>query len=82
MYHKDCYHKIYTKCISKSNDDPDAYEGKLNHRILHRLLPSSNMGASWCCHCGYKLPFGKEQSRRCTECKLTCHPDQGGQWLT
>jgi hypothetical protein len=67
--------QIYTKCISKSNEDLDAYEGKLNPRIPHRLLPFSNMGVSWCCHCGYKLPFGKEQSRRCTECKLTCHPN-------
>jgi hypothetical protein len=73
--HEDCYHKIYTKCISKSNVDPDADEGKLNHRIPHRLLPFGNMGVSWCCHCGYMLPFGKEQSRRCTECKLTCHAD-------
>lgn len=68
--HKGCYPKVVTKCISKSND-PE--EEKINHRIPHRFESFANMGANWCCHCGYMLPLGRKQSRKCTECKLTCH---------
>ena len=71
--HKGCYQKVVTKCISKSNADSDPDEEKINHRIPHRFEPFSNMGANWCCHCGYMLPLGKKQSRKCTECKLTSH---------
>ncbi|KAK3072923.1 Serine/threonine kinase [Teratosphaeriaceae sp. CCFEE 6253] len=71
--HKGCYPKVVTKCISKSNADTDADEEKINHRIPHRFDAFSNMGANWCCHCGYMLPLGRKQSRKCSECKLTCH---------
>ncbi|KAI9787140.1 MAG: Serine/threonine kinase [Geoglossum umbratile] len=71
--HKKCYHKVVTKCISKSNAETDPEEEKLNHRIPHRFEGFSNMGANWCCHCGYILPLGKKNSRKCTECNLTCH---------
>ena len=71
--HKGCYPKVVTKCISKSNAETDPDEEKINHRIPHRFEPFSNMGANWCCHCGYMLPLGRKQSRKCTECKLTCH---------
>ncbi|KAH9807826.1 Protein kinase C-like [Teratosphaeria destructans] len=71
--HKGCYNKVVTKCISKSNAETDPDEEKINHRIPHRFDAFSNMGANWCCHCGYMLPLGRKQSRKCTECKLTCH---------
>lgn len=71
--HKQCYTKVATKCISKSNAETDPDEAKINHRIPHRFDAFSNMGANWCCHCGYMLPLGKRQSRKCSECKLTCH---------
>ena len=71
--HKGCYQKVVTKCISKSNAESDPDEEKINHRIPHRFDPFSNMGANWCCHCGYMLPLGRKQSRKCSECKLTCH---------
>lgn len=71
--HKNCYPKVVTKCISKSNAETDPNEAKINHRIPHRFEGFSNMGANWCCHCGYMLPIGRRSSRRCTECKLTCH---------
>ncbi len=71
--HKGCYQKVVTKCISKSNAETDPDEEKINHRIPHRFEPYSNMGANWCCHCGYMVPLGKKQSRKCSECKLTCH---------
>jgi hypothetical protein len=48
-------------------------EEKINHRIPHRFQPFSNLSASWCCHCGYMLPFGKKNARKCSECSLTCH---------
>ncbi|KAF1989428.1 hypothetical protein K402DRAFT_272425 [Aulographum hederae CBS 113979] len=71
--HKQCYTKVVTKCITQSNAETDPDEAKLNARIPHRFDTFSNMGANWCCHCGYMLPIGRKQSRRCTECRLTCH---------
>lgn len=64
--HKKCYPKVVTKCITQSNAETDPDEAKLNHRIPHRFEPFSNMGANWCCHCGYILPIGKKQARKCT----------------
>lgn len=71
--HKKCYQKVVTKCITQSNAETDPDEAKLNHRIPHRFEPFANMGANWCCHCGYVLPFGKKQCRKCSECGSTCH---------
>ncbi|EPQ54936.1 hypothetical protein GLOTRDRAFT_130101 [Gloeophyllum trabeum ATCC 11539] len=69
--HKKCAEKIVTKCISKSNTGED--EEKINHRIPHRFEPFANIGANWCCHCGYMLPLGRKNARKCTECDITCH---------
>ena len=63
--HTKCYHSVVTKCISKSNAETDPDEEKINHRIPHRFQPFSNMTANWCCHCGYILPFGKKNCRKC-----------------
>ncbi|KAM0265146.1 hypothetical protein ACHAQJ_000299 [Trichoderma viride] len=71
--HNKCYPSVVTKCISKSNAETDPDEEKINHRIPHRFQPFSNVTANWCCHCGYILPFGKKNSRKCAECGLTCH---------
>lgn len=71
--HKKCYPRVVTKCISKSNAETDPDEAKLNHRIPHRFEPVTNMSANWCCHCGYLLPLGKKNARKCSECNLTCH---------
>ena len=71
--HQKCCPKVVTKCISKSNAETDPDEEKINHRIPHRFDPFSNVGANWCCHCGYMLPLGRRQARKCSECKLTCH---------
>ena len=68
--HKGCYSKVVTKCISKSNAETDPDEEKLNHRIPHRFEPFSNVSANWCCHCGYILPLGKKNCRKCTGKKL------------
>ncbi|CAF9941806.1 MAG: Serine/threonine kinase [Alectoria fallacina] len=70
--HKKCYSKVVTKCISKSNAETDPDEEKLNHRIPHRFENFSNMGANWCCHCGYILPLGRK-NKKCSECALSCH---------
>ena len=64
--HRECYTKVVTKCISKSNAETDPTEQKLNHRIPHRFEGFSNMGANWCCHCGYMLPFGRKNAKKCT----------------
>ncbi|THH11674.1 hypothetical protein EW145_g525 [Phellinidium pouzarii] len=69
--HKKCYEKVVTKCISKSTGEDD--EDKINHRIPHRFETITNIGANWCCHCGYMLPLGRKNARRCTECGTTCH---------
>ncbi|KFA63643.1 hypothetical protein S40285_03150 [Stachybotrys chlorohalonatus IBT 40285] len=65
--HTKCYTNVVTKCISKSNAETDPDEEKINHRIPHRFQPFSNMTATWCCHCGYMLPFGKKNCRRCVD---------------
>lgn len=64
--HTKCYSSVVTKCISKSNAETDPDEEKINHRIPHRFQPFSNMTANWCCHCGYILPFGKKNCRKCS----------------
>lgn len=64
--HTKCYTSVVTKCISKSNAETDPDEEKINHRIPHRFEKFSNMSANWCCHCGYMLPFGKKNCRKCT----------------
>ncbi|KAL5501614.1 PKC1 [Sanghuangporus vaninii] len=69
--HKKCYEKVVTKCISKSTGEDD--EDKINHRIPHRFETITNIGANWCCHCGYMLPLGRKNARRCTECGIACH---------
>ncbi|KAL8651968.1 MAG: hypothetical protein Q9210_002965 [Variospora velana] len=71
--HRECYSKVVTKCISKSNAETDPDEEKVNHRIPHRFEVFSNLSANWCCHCGYVLPFGRKNCRKCSECGLTCH---------
>ncbi|KAK1249507.1 hypothetical protein MKX07_003023 [Trichoderma sp. CBMAI-0711] len=71
--HNKCYPSVVTKCISKSNAETDPDEEKINHRIPHRFQPFSNVTANWCCHCGYILPFGKKNCRKCSECGLTSH---------
>lgn len=79
--HTKCYTSVVTKCISKSNAETDPDEEKINHRIPHRFEKFANMSANWCCHCGYVLPFGKKNCRKCTgtyfaqprmRLKLTC----------
>ncbi|RCK58118.1 Protein kinase C-like 1 [Candida viswanathii] len=71
LCHKKCYQKVVTKCISKSGSDYDA--AQLNHRIPHRFEPITNHGTKWCCHCGYLLPWGKKNVRKCSECGVMCH---------
>ncbi|KAI1386236.1 uncharacterized protein F4822DRAFT_431109 [Hypoxylon trugodes] len=71
--HTKCYSSVVTKCISKSNAETDPDEEKISHRIPHRFAPFANVTANWCCHCGYILPFGKKNCRKCTECGLTAH---------
>lgn len=73
--HKKCYPKVVTKCISRASNEADPDEEKLNHRIPHRFEPTTNMSANWCCHCGYILPLGKKNVRKCTECGSTCHAE-------
>lgn len=73
--HKKCAQKVVIKCISKSNAEADRDEVKINHRIPHRFVPITNIGANWCCHCGYILPLGRKNARKCSECDLTCHAD-------
>lgn len=72
LCHKKCYQKVVTKCISKSSTDLDD-EAKLNHRIPHRFDPVTNHGTKWCCHCGYLLPWGRKNVRKCSECGVMCH---------
>ncbi|KAG0691128.1 Serine/threonine kinase [Pichia californica] len=73
LCHQKCIKNIIAKCISKSSSDISSEETKLNHRIPHRFTAVTNRGAKWCCHCGYILPFGKKNVRKCEECGIMCH---------
>lgn len=73
LCHQKCIKNIIAKCISKSSSDINSEDTKLNHRIPHRFVPVTNRGAKWCCHCGYLLPFGKKNVRKCEECGTMCH---------
>ena len=73
LCHQKCIKNIIAKCISKSSSDISSEDTKLNHRIPHRFIPVTNRGAKWCCHCGYLLPFGKKNVRKCEECGTMCH---------
>ncbi|KAI8804110.1 kinase-like domain-containing protein [Cladochytrium replicatum] len=76
--HKRCMPRVINKCISKTEQEQPttpAYAQILNHRIPHRFEPTSNIGAAWCCHCGYMLPVGKKQSLKCGECGLSSHKE-------
>lgn len=73
--HTKCYSSVVTKCISKSNADIDPDEEKINHRIPHRFAPFSNVTANWCCHCGYILPFGKKNCRKCSGMLTSLSPN-------
>ena len=64
--HQKCYPKVVTKCISKANYETDPDEEKINHRIPHRFEGFSNISANWCCHCGYLLPLGRKNAKRCS----------------
>lgn len=63
--HKKCAQKVVTKCISKSNAETERDEVKIKHRIPHRFVPLTNISANWCCHCGYILPLGRKNARKC-----------------
>lgn len=73
LCHRKCYTHVVTKCIAKTTIDSDPHEAKLNHHIPHRFEPISNRGTKWCCHCGYILPWGKKNVRKCLECNIMCH---------
>ncbi|KAG8862446.1 Serine/threonine kinase [Tulasnella sp. 330] len=75
LCHKECFPKVVTKCISKSNAETEKDEDKINHRIPHRFETITNMKATWCCHCGSILKFGRKNAKQCTECDITCHAD-------
>jgi hypothetical protein len=70
--HTKCYPKVVTKCISKANYETDQDEEKINHRIPHRFENFSNIGANWCCHCGYLLPLGRKNVKKCSGKSLYC----------
>ncbi|KAI7853524.1 kinase-like domain-containing protein [Circinella umbellata] len=72
--HGRCSGKVVTKCISKSSlDTNDLEEDRVNHRIPHRFIPITNIGANWCCHCGQVLSLGSRKARKCSECGITSH---------
>ncbi|XBW37923.1 hypothetical protein QEN19_003503 [Hanseniaspora menglaensis] len=73
LCHKKCYKQVVTKCIAKSSSETDLDEQQLNHRIPHRFDAVSNKGTKWCCHCGYILPWGRKNVKKCTECGIMCH---------
>jgi hypothetical protein len=43
----------------------------------HQWIPSLNLSANWCSHCGYPLSLGQGNqegaNRQCEACKVICH---------
>ncbi|KAI9255992.1 kinase-like domain-containing protein [Sporodiniella umbellata] len=70
--HKKCSSKVVTKCTANSTETVSD-EDKLSHKIPHRFEPITNIGANWCCHCGYMLPLGSRGAKKCSECDITAH---------
>ncbi|ESW99780.1 hypothetical protein KL918_001283 [Ogataea parapolymorpha] len=73
LCHKKCYKNVINKCISRTSTDSAPEETQLNHRIPHRFEQVTNRGTKWCCHCGYILPWGRKNIRKCSECGIFCH---------
>lgn len=76
LCHKKCYSKVVTKCISSSTNSDSSIEDEtssLKYKIPHRFEAVSNRGTKWCCHCGFILPWGKKNIRKCSECGIMCH---------
>lgn len=65
-----CLGRIVTKCMALKGGDPDE---ELRHRIPHHLEAATNLRANWCSLCGYILPLGKKNVRKCSECGVLCH---------
>ncbi|TPX32251.1 hypothetical protein SmJEL517_g04588 [Synchytrium microbalum] len=76
--HKEC-HRQSLKCIIKSyqesrDNTQDKSQRAFNlYHIPHRFEPSTVTPPAWCHHCGQLLPLGRNQARRCSECKLQYH---------
>lgn len=71
--HTKCYPSVVTKCISKSHGEQDPAEETINHRIPHRFQTFANVTANWCCHCGYILPLGRKNCRKCAGKNNHCY---------
>jgi len=69
--HRKCCDKVVAKCISQA--DSEMAEEQIKHRIPHRFESVTNFAANWCCHCGYLLPLGRKDVRKCAECGIFCH---------
>ncbi|TPX49164.1 hypothetical protein SeMB42_g02712 [Synchytrium endobioticum] len=81
--HKKCYTKSITKCITKGDQEEKGEEEEnasdltslALHRIPHRFEPFTNIGTSWCCHCGLILAIGRGKALKCTECSFASHKE-------
>ena len=75
--HARCYHRVITKCIPPDEipNAPDKNTGQLlKYKIPHRWENVTNLGASWCSHCGYLVPPGRK-IHRCSECSKSSHKE-------
>ncbi|TPX41285.1 hypothetical protein SeMB42_g05627 [Synchytrium endobioticum] len=77
--HKECYRQAL-KCIIKSyqeardNTREKSQSAVFNrYHIPHRFENANVSPPAWCNHCGQLLPLGRNQVRRCAECKLQYH---------
>ncbi|KAI8894225.1 kinase-like domain-containing protein [Globomyces pollinis-pini] len=75
--HPRCYERVITKCIPLEDmaTAADKNTGQLlKYKIPHRWDLVTNLGASWCSHCGYILAPGKKM-HRCAECAKCAHKE-------
>ncbi|KAJ3125778.1 Serine/threonine kinase [Nowakowskiella sp. JEL0407] len=54
-------------CVKDQHSNPIKF-----YNIPHRFTQSKALTPTWCSHCGYLLPLGR-QVMSCTDCKKSCH---------
>ncbi|KAJ3079706.1 Serine/threonine kinase, partial [Quaeritorhiza haematococci] len=72
--HPKCYERVITRCVTKRKKGEDDNTSQIiKYNIPHRFETTTNLGATWCCHCGYMLPMGVKNILRCSECSTASH---------
>lgn len=75
LCHRKCQDRVFSKCISRADNDSEANDNLIKSNVPHRFEHASSLIPTWCDHCGYMLPIGKKGFHRCDACSVNCHED-------